>query len=198
MWTKKQETSAPVAVKIKLKRLGKKRHPQYRIVIADARARRDGRSIEEIGIYHPMEEPSLIRVDGERARYWLGVGAQPTEAVQRILEITGDWQAHHGLPGAEGTLKVAEAKVDKRAVFEAAAKDAAGEKDRFAKEQSDKAKKAANEARRAEEQARGEAEQAAAEQSSSPAEEGTAAGADAAPAQAVAGDEPAAAAADQA
>lgn len=150
-----------MAVKIKLKRLGKKRHPQYRIVIADSRVRRDGRSIEEIGIYHPMEEPSLIQVDGERARYWLGVGAQPTEAVQRILEITGDWQAHKGLPGAEGTLKVAEPKADKRILFEAAANDAAGEKERFAKEQASKAQRAANEARRAEEQARGEAEQAA-------------------------------------
>lgn len=129
-----------MAVKIKLKRLGAKRNPQYRIVIADSRSRRDGRSIEEIGIYHPKEEPSLIRIDGERAQYWLGVGAQPTEAVQRLLEITGDWQTFKGLPGAEGTLRVAEPKPDRRAIFEAAALAAAGENEKFVKEQAAKAK----------------------------------------------------------
>jgi small subunit ribosomal protein S16 len=132
-----------VAVKIKLKRLGSKRNPQYRIVIADARNRRDGRAIEEIGLYHPKEEPSLIKINGERAQYWLGVGAQPTQAVQRLLEITGDWQQFKGLPGAEGTLKVAEAKPDRRAIFEAAAKEAAGENEKFAKEQAAKAAAAA-------------------------------------------------------
>jgi small subunit ribosomal protein S16 len=111
-----------VAVKIKLMRLGKKRHPQYRIVIADSRTARDGRSIEEIGKYHPKEEPSLIEVDSERAQYWLSVGAQPTEPVLAILKVTGDWQTFKGLPGGEGTLRVAEAKADKRTVFEAAAK----------------------------------------------------------------------------
>jgi small subunit ribosomal protein S16 len=111
-----------VAVKIKLMRLGKKRHPQYRIVIADSRTARDGRSIEEIGKYHPKEEPSLIEVDSERAQYWLSVGAQPTEPVLAILKVTGDWQTFKGLPGGEGTLRVAEAKADKRSVFEAAAK----------------------------------------------------------------------------
>lgn len=131
-----------MAVKIKLKRLGAKRNPQYRIVIADSRSRRDGRSIEEIGIYHPKEEPSLIRINGERAQYWLGVGAQPTEAVQRLLEITGDWQTFKGLPGAEGTLKVAEPKPDRRAIFEAAAQSAAGENEKFVKEQAAKAKAA--------------------------------------------------------
>ncbi len=129
-----------MAVKIKLKRLGKKRNPQYRIVIADSRNRRDGRSIEEIGLYHPKEEPSLIQIAGDRAQYWLGVGAQPTEAVQRLLEITGDWQKYKGLPGAEGTLKVAPAKPDRRAIFEAAALDAAGENEKFAKEQAAKSK----------------------------------------------------------
>ena len=114
-----------MAVKIKLKRLGKIRNPQYRIVIADARAKRDGRSIEEIGLYHPKEEPSLIQVDSARAQYWLGVGAQPTEAVAVLLKITGDWQKFKGLPGQEGTLRVAEPKVDKRAVFAAASKAAA-------------------------------------------------------------------------
>jgi small subunit ribosomal protein S16 len=108
-----------VAVKIKLKRLGKIRNPQYRIVIADARTARDGRAIEEIGLYHPKEEPSLIRINSERAQYWLGVGAQPTDAVLVLLKITGDWQKFKGLPGAEGTLRVAEAKEDKGTKFAA-------------------------------------------------------------------------------
>lgn len=116
-----------MAVKIKLKRVGKMRNAQYRIVIADARTKRDGRAIEEIGIYQPKEEPSLIRVDSDRAQYWLGVGAQPTEAVAAILKVTGDWQKFKGLPGAEGTLRVAEPKVDKKSVFEAAALEAANE-----------------------------------------------------------------------
>ena len=109
-----------MAVKIKLTRLGKIRNPQYRISVADARTRRDGRSIEVIGRYHPKEEPSLIEVVSERAQYWLGVGAQPTEPVQRLLEITGDWQKFKGLPGSEGTLKVAEPKPSKQDLFNAA------------------------------------------------------------------------------
>ncbi|RJQ78303.1 30S ribosomal protein S16 [Amycolatopsis panacis] len=109
-----------MAVKIKLQRLGKIRAPYYRIIVADARTRRDGKAIETIGKYHPKEEPSLIEVDTDRAQYWLGVGAQPTEPVQRILEITGDWQKHKGLPGAEGTLKVAEPKPSKQDLFNAA------------------------------------------------------------------------------
>ena len=96
-----------MAVKIKLKRLGKIRAPYYRIVVADSRTKRDGRAIEEIGMYHPTEEPSLIEVDSERAQYWLGVGAQPTEPVAAILKVTGDWQKFKGLPGAEGTLRTA-------------------------------------------------------------------------------------------
>jgi small subunit ribosomal protein S16 len=113
-----------VAVKIKLKRIGKKRTPQYRIVIADSRTARGGRAIEEIGIYQPRQEPSLIQVDSERAQYWLGVGAQPTEPVLAILKVTGDWQKFKGLPGAEGTLRVAEPRADKQMVFEAAVKSA--------------------------------------------------------------------------
>ncbi|WP_216917670.1 30S ribosomal protein S16 [Nocardia noduli] len=109
-----------MAVRIKLTRLGKIRNPQYRIVIADARTRRDGRAIESIGKYHPKEEPSLIEVDSERVQYWLGVGAQPTEPVQRLLEITGDWQKFKGLPGAEGTLKVKAPKTSKLDLFNAA------------------------------------------------------------------------------
>ena len=97
-----------MAVKIKLKRMGKIRAPYYRIVVADSRTKRDGRAIEEIGKYHPTQEPSLIEVDSERAQYWLGVGAQPTEPVAAILKITGDWQKFKGLPGAEGTLRIAE------------------------------------------------------------------------------------------
>ena len=106
-----------MAVKIRLKRMGKIRQPYYRIVIADSRKKRDGRVIEEIGKYHPKDEPSLIEVKSERAQYWLGVGAQPTEAVEAILKITGDWQKFKGEPGAEGTLKVKDAKRDKLEIF---------------------------------------------------------------------------------
>jgi small subunit ribosomal protein S16 len=109
-----------VAVKIKLQRLGKIRQPHYRVVISDSRTRRAGRAIETIGKYHPRQEPSLIEIDSERAQYWLGVGAQPTDPVQHLLEITGDWQKFKGLPGAEGTLKVAEPKPDKQELFNAA------------------------------------------------------------------------------
>ena len=119
--------SSLVAVKIKLKRLGKIHAPQYRIVVADSRTARNGRAIEELGIYQPMDNPSVIKVDSERVQYWLGVGAQPTESVQAILKVTGDWQKFKGLPGAEGTLQVAEAKVSKVVVFEAAVKDAENE-----------------------------------------------------------------------
>ena len=119
--------TGPVAVKIKLKRMGKMRNAQYRIVVADARTKRDGRAIEEIGLYQPKEEPSLIKIDSDRAQYWLGVGAQPTDAVAVLLKITGDWQKFKGLPGQEGTLRVAEPKADKKSIFEAAALDAANE-----------------------------------------------------------------------
>ncbi|MFI6867151.1 30S ribosomal protein S16 [Nocardia sp. NPDC050406] len=109
-----------MAVRIKLTRMGKIRNPQYRVVIADARTRRDGRAIESVGKYHPKEEPSLIEIDSERVQYWLGVGAQPTEPVKRLLEITGDWQKFKGLPGAEGTLKTKAAKPSKLDLFNAA------------------------------------------------------------------------------
>jgi len=115
-----------VAVKIKLQRLGKIRAPFYRIIVSDSRTRRSGKAIETIGRYHPKDEPSFIEVDSERAQYWLGVGAQPTEPVQHLLEITGDWQKFKGLPGAEGTLRVKEPKADKAELF-AAALAAAGE-----------------------------------------------------------------------
>src|SRR5262249_35783349 len=105
---------------MKLKRMGKIRAPFYRIIVADARTKRDGRAIEEIGKYHPKDEPSLIEVDSDRAQYWLSVGAQPTDPVRKLLEITGDWQKFKGLSGAEGTLKTATPRADKKEAFAAA------------------------------------------------------------------------------
>ena len=116
-----------MAVKIRLKRMGKIRAPYYRIVVADSRTKRDGRVIEEIGKYHPKEEPSLIEVRSERAQYWLGVGAQPTEAVAAILKVTGDWQTFKGEAGAEGTLKVKEPRRSKQDVFNEILKESQGE-----------------------------------------------------------------------
>ncbi len=116
-----------MAVKIRLKRMGKIRQPYYRVVVVDARKKRDGRVIEEIGKYHPKEEPSFIEVTSDRALYWLGVGAQPSEAVAALLKITGDWQKFKGLPGTEGTLRTKEPKRDKQELFNEALKDAANE-----------------------------------------------------------------------
>ena len=116
-----------MAVKIRLKRLGKIRVPQYRIVVVDSRKKRDGKVLEEIGKYHPKEEPSFIEVTSDRAQYWLGVGAQPSEAVEAILKVTGDWQTFKGLPGTEGTLKVKEPKRSKLDIFNEALKEAAAE-----------------------------------------------------------------------
>src|ERR1700761_8135917 len=123
------EKTAVVAVKIKLKRLGKIREPYYRIVVADARTKRDGRAIEEIGKYHPKLEPSLIQIDSERALYWLSVGAQPTEQVQHLLTITGDWQKFKGLPGTEGTLRTGEVKADKKDRYEELVKESLSAKE---------------------------------------------------------------------
>jgi small subunit ribosomal protein S16 len=111
-----------VAVKIKLKRLGKIREPYYRIVVADARTKRDGRAIEEIGKYHPKADPSLIEVNSERVQHWLSVGAQPTDPVRALLKVTGDWQKFTGEPGTEGTLRVAAPREDRKERFAAAAK----------------------------------------------------------------------------
>mgnify|MGYP002133196231 FL=1 len=108
-------------------RFGKIRTPYYRIVVTDSRKARNGLSIEEIGRYVPGQEPSIIQVNSERALYWLGVGAQPTEAVTALLKVTGDWQKFKGLPGAEGTLKVAAPKPAKSVAYEAAVKAAASE-----------------------------------------------------------------------
>ena len=131
-----------MAVKIRLKRMGKIRQPYYRVVVVDARKKRDGKVIEEIGKYHPKEEPSFIEVTSDRAQYWLGVGAQPSEAVEALLKITGDWQRFKGLPGAEGSLKVAEPKRDKTEIFNEALKDAANEPKREAVTKKAAAKKA--------------------------------------------------------
>ncbi|NEK95578.1 30S ribosomal protein S16 [Modestobacter muralis] len=115
-----------MATKIKLMRLGKMRAPYYRIVVADARTKRDGRSIETIGKYHPKEDPSFMEVDAERAAYWLGVGAQPTEAVRAIFRVTGDWQKFKGEP-APAPMRVAAPKADKKAIYEEAARASMGE-----------------------------------------------------------------------
>jgi small subunit ribosomal protein S16 len=141
-----------VAVKIKLKRLGKIREPYYRVVVADSRTKRDGRAIEEIGKYHPKLEPSLIQIDSERVQYWLSVGAQPTEPVRHLLTITGDWQKFKGLPGAEGTLRVAEEKADKKGRYEELVKESLAAKE---------AKAAAKPARSAPKKAEKKAEPAA-------------------------------------
>jgi small subunit ribosomal protein S16 len=109
-----------VAVKIRLKRMGKIHAPFYRVVVMDSRAKRDGRAIEEIGKYHPTEEPSVIDIASDRAQYWLGQGAQPTEAVAALLKITGDWQKYKGEPGTEGTLRVKAAKPSKKELYDAA------------------------------------------------------------------------------
>ncbi|MGJ3509352.1 30S ribosomal protein S16 [Enemella sp. A6] len=111
-----------MAVKIRLKRLGKIRSPHYRIVVMDSRAKRDGRAIEEIGKYHPKNEPSFIEVNSERAQYWLSVGAQPTEAVVALFKRSGDWQKFTGDDSASGIDPQAE-KEDKTAIFNAALAD---------------------------------------------------------------------------
>jgi small subunit ribosomal protein S16 len=106
--------------------MGKIRNPQYRIVVADSRTKRDGKAIEFIGIYHPKEDPSLIEVKSDRVQYWLGVGAQPSEPVKAILTKTGDWQKFKGLPAPTEPLKVAPARANRTALYEAAAQAAAG------------------------------------------------------------------------
>ena len=116
-----------MAAKIRLARMGKIRTPHFRIVVADSRSARNSKAIEEIGRYSPAQEPSLIIVNSERALYWMGVGATPTPAVEALLKITGDWQKFYDLPGKEGTLKVAPPRPDRRAAFEAAAKEAMNE-----------------------------------------------------------------------
>ena len=136
-----------MAVRIRLLRMGKIRNPQYRIVVADARTKRDGRAIEFLGLYHPKEDPSRIEVDSDRVQHWLSVGAQPSEPVVAILSKTGDWQKFKGLPAPTEPLKVAPPKADRKAVYEAEAKVAAGLAEAEAKPKKEApAKKAAKKA----------------------------------------------------
>ena len=114
-----------MAVKIRLLRMGKIRNPQYRIVVANSRTKRDGKAIEFIGVYQPKEDPSIIEVNSERVQHWLSVGAQPSEPVQRLLEKTGDWQKFKGLPAPE-PLKMAPQRADRKALYEAEAQASAG------------------------------------------------------------------------
>jgi small subunit ribosomal protein S16 len=132
-----------VAVKIRLQRMGKIRNPQYRIVVADARTKRDGRAIEYVGLYHPKEDPSRIEVNSERVQHWLSVGAQPSEPVIAILSKTGDWQKFKGLPAPTEPLKVAAARADRTAAYEVEAKAAAGLVDETKARPAKKAAKAA-------------------------------------------------------
>ena len=143
-----------MAVKIRLLRMGKIRNPQYRIVVADSRTKRDGRAIEYVGVYQPKEEPSRIEVNSARIQHWLSVGAQPSEPVQRILERTGDWQKFKGLPAPE-PLKVAAPRVDRRARYEAESQVAAG----LAAPETRPAKKAAKKAAAAPETAPAQTEE---------------------------------------
>ena len=127
-----------MAVKIRLKRMGKKFAPFYRVVVLDSRKRRDGRVIEEIGIYDPMQEPSLIKIDGERAKYWLGVGAQPSNTVHNLLKITGDWQVKEGNAeaAAQAVAEVADRaeKLKAQASAKAAEQKAAEESEQASEE----------------------------------------------------------------
>jgi small subunit ribosomal protein S16 len=177
----RRRSGCTMAVKIKLTRLGKIRDPQYRIAVADARTRREGRAIEVIGRYHPKQEPSLIEIDSERAQYWLSVGAQPTEPVLKLLKITGDWQKFKGLPGAEGRLKVAAPKPSKLELFNAVLAAADGAPDTEAakpKQKKAPAKKAAAKSADKAEAAPKSADEAApkpADEAAAPAVEGAAA-----------------------
>jgi len=151
-----------VAVRIRLLRMGKIRNPQYRIVVADARTKRDGRAIEYVGLYHPKEEPSRIEVNSERVQHWLTVGAQPSEPVIAILSKTGDWQKFKGLPAPTEPLKVAPARASRTAAYEVEAKAAAGLAE-AEKPKKERAKKAARGQNTASQAAAGKAEAPAAE-----------------------------------
>lgn len=118
-----------VSVKIKLKRLGKIHQPMYRVVVADSRTARNGRAIEEIGIYQPKEDPSIIRIDADRVAYWLSVGAQATEPVVALLKLTGDWQKFKGEKDTTSKVKVAPPKADHAAKYEKALKENLAERE---------------------------------------------------------------------
>ncbi len=127
--TSQAEKNKFVAVKIKLKRLGKIHQPMYRVVVADSRTARNGRAIEEIGIYQPKEDPSIIRIDADRVAYWLGVGAQATEPVVALLKLTGDWQKFKGEKDTTSKVKVAPPKADHAAKYEKALKENLAERE---------------------------------------------------------------------
>src|SRR5680860_93250 len=184
-----------MAAKIRLKRFGKKRAPYYRVVVMDSRAKRDGRAIEEIGKYHPTEEPSVIVIDSERVQYWLSVGAQPSDQVRALLKLTGDWGIFKGDKDAKSTVKFAEGKVNPEDAIKAHADQAEKLKaaKATAKEEADKeaevaAKEAAKEAEAAAKEAAKEAE-AAAKEAAKEAEAAAKAEADAKPAADVVADE---------
>ena len=182
-----------MAVKIRLKRMGKIRAPFYRVVVMDSRTKRNGRAIEEIGIYHPTREPSVVEIDGERAQYWLGVGAKPTEQVEALLKLTGDWQKFKGEPVPENVLKVAEPKPSKKELYEAAMAAAGAADEDYAKNPPKSRAEKEAEKKAAEEAA---AKQAAEEEAAKKAEEEKAA-AEAESAQAPAEDEAAEAGAEE-
>ena len=163
-----------MAVKIKLKRMGKIHAPYYRVVVADARSKRDGRAIEEIGKYHPKLEPSLIEINSERAQYWLSVGAQPTDPVRSLLKITGDWQRFHGEDGAEGTLKTGAPGPDKKEAFAAALKETHGEAEGAATTQKARARRSEAKAEKPETRSSKSAKTAGAEAGAGKAEDGKA------------------------
>ena len=127
--TSQAEKNKFVAVKIKLKRLGKIHQPMYRVVVADSRTARNGRAIEEIGIYQPKEDPSIIRIDADRVAYWLGVGAQATEPVVALLKLTGDWQKFKGEKDTTSKVRVAPPKADHFAKYEKALKENLAERE---------------------------------------------------------------------
>ncbi len=165
-----------MAAKIRLKRFGKKRSPYYRVVVIDSRAKRDGRAIEEIGKYHPTEEPSVIVIDSERVQYWLSVGAQPSDQVRALLKLTGDWGKFKGDKDAKSTVKFAEGKANAEDAIKAHADQAeklkaakSAEKEKAAKEAEEAAKAAEAEAKAA---AKVEAETVADESHEVPADEG--------------------------
>ena len=182
-----------MATKIRLMRLGKIRAPYYRIVVADSRTKRDGRVIETIGKYHPKEDPSFIEVDSDRAQYWLSVGAQPTEPVAAILRVTGDWQRFKGEPAPAEGVKTKAPRPDRKAIFEAAAKESLEDTAPATTPKKSAAKKAAAAPEPAAEAPAVEAETPAAD-AEAPAAEAPAADAEAPAAEAPAAEAPAPAA----
>lgn len=156
-----------MAVRIRLKRIGKIHHPIYRVVVVDSRKKRDGRVIEEVGKYDPNQQPSLIELNSERIQYWLSVGAQPSDAVHRFLVLSGDWATFKGAKVVENRIQVKDAGADVEAAVKAA--DDAAEKAKAKKAEAEaKAKKEAEEASKAEE---AEAAQAEEKTEEAPAEE---------------------------